>query len=138
MPEDQPDPLNVSPEEAKLVKGFFGDVSKNTNSAFGKAFQHENAFPDLGGSASAELPKYVCHKEVHAAKILEVIDPTQPGNETDGSRKLNVQGPYMPIRVDREYVQKHKPEAGGYYVVYADGYKSFSPAKAFEDGYTKV
>jgi len=33
---------------------------------------------------------------------------------------------------------KHKPEVGGYYVVYADGYKSFSPAQAFEEGYTRV
>jgi hypothetical protein len=33
---------------------------------------------------------------------------------------------------------KHAPEVGGYYVVYADGYKSYSPAKAFEDGYTQV
>lgn len=26
----------------------------------------------------------------------------------------------------------------GYYVVYTDGYVSWSPAKAFEEGYTKV
>lgn len=26
----------------------------------------------------------------------------------------------------------------GYYVVYDDGYKSWSPAKAFEEGYTKI
>ena len=30
------------------------------------------------------------------------------------------------------------PRVGGYYVVYADGYKSFSPATAFEEGYTKI
>ena len=34
------------------------------------------------------------------------------------------------------YMHKHKPEVGGYYVVYEDGYKSFSPAGAFESGYT--
>ena len=27
---------------------------------------------------------------------------------------------------------------GGYYVVYEDGYKSFSPAGAFESGYTPL
>lgn len=37
-----------------------------------------------------------------------------------------------------EYVAKHKPEVGGYYVVYEDGYKSFSPAGAFESGYTPL
>ena len=30
------------------------------------------------------------------------------------------------------------PRVGGYYVVYADGYASFSPSKAFEDGYTRI
>jgi hypothetical protein len=33
---------------------------------------------------------------------------------------------------------KHKPEVGGYYVVYKDGYRSFSPAEAFETGYEKI
>ena len=28
--------------------------------------------------------------------------------------------------------------AGGYYVVYEDGYKSFSPSKAFDEGYTLI
>jgi site-specific recombinase XerD len=45
-------------------------------------------------------------------------------------------GSGLPIHVRHDYVHKHKPEAGGYYVVYADGYKSYSPAKAFEEGYT--
>lgn len=90
---------------------------------------------------SSELPRYRCHKEVWALKIAAVTDPTEEGNETDGSRLLifeNERIPYAPIRVNHEYVRKHKPEAGGYYVVYADGYLSFSPAKAFEDGYTRV
>ena len=29
-------------------------------------------------------------------------------------------------------------EAGGYYVRYPDGYESWSPAEAFEEGYTLV
>jgi hypothetical protein len=45
---------------------------------------------------------------------------------------------YVPFRVDAEYVRKHNPQAGGYYVVYQDGYKSFSPADAFEGGYTRI
>lgn len=40
--------------------------------------------------------------------------------------------------VNRAYVLKHNPQAGGYYVVYADGYKSWSPAQAFEEGYTRI
>lgn len=45
---------------------------------------------------------------------------------------------YAPISVDWDWYYKHKPHPGGYYVVYADGYKSYSPAKAFEDGYTRI
>lgn len=89
--------------------------------------------------ASAELPRYKCHKEVWALKIANVIDPTLPGNESDGSRVLvPVEQGYAPFRVDHDYVRKHKPQVGGYYVVYKDGYKSFSPAEAFEEGYTRL
>jgi hypothetical protein len=35
-------------------------------------------------------------------------------------------------------LDKHKPEVGGYYVVYKEGYKSFSPAGAFEEGYALI
>lgn len=87
----------------------------------------------------AEMPRYQCHKIVHALKIKEVIDPTEPGNESDGSRIIiPADKGYGQFAVSNNYVGKHKPEAGGYYVVYDDGYKSFSPAKAFEDGYTHI
>jgi hypothetical protein len=91
------------------------------------------------GSVSAEMPRYKCHKEVWALKIADVIDPTKPGNESDGSRLLTVADKgFDTIRVPADYVRKHNPQPGGYYVVYKDGYKSFSPADVFEDGYTKV
>lgn len=45
---------------------------------------------------------------------------------------------YLPLRVDTDFLARHTPVAGGYYVVYEDGYKSFSPAKAFEEGYTRL
>ena len=89
--------------------------------------------------ASMEMPRYKSHKQVWALKIEKIIDPTEKGNESDGSRILHfVDTRYAPIRVDHAYVTKHKPEAGGYYVLYADGYKSWSPAQAFEEGYSLV
>ena len=92
-----------------------------------------------GGTASTPMPQYQCHKKVWALKIEEVIDPTQDGNESDGTRILRfADGMFAPIRVDGNYVRKHNPEDGGYYVVYDDGYKSFSPADAFESGYTRI
>lgn len=96
--------------------------------------EHYNALMNSG--AKSEMPKYRCHKTVHAMKIDKIVDPTPPGNESDGSRILVCEG--SAIKADWDYMRKHKPEVGGYYVVYDDGYKSFSPAKAFEDGYTRI
>lgn len=81
----------------------------------------------------SEMPKYRCHKEVWALKIAfidrddigtTVITPAEKG--------------FAAFTVDKEYVAKHSPKAGGYYVVYEDGYKSWSPADAFEEGYSKI
>lgn len=80
-----------------------------------------------------ELPKYKCHKIVRAAKITgfrQNGDPCAPDillGEICGIVSL------LP-----DWHEKHRPHIGGYYVVYEDGYKSFSPADAFEDGYTKL
>ena len=102
----------------------------------GDAFAGDAA-PD--SAASVEMPRYRCHKDVWALKIRDISDPTAAGNESDGSRLLHpVEHGYGAIRVDAAYVRKHDPKVGGYYVVYKDGYQSFSPAQAFEEGYTKV
>ena len=88
-----------------------------------------------------QMPKYNCNKQVWALKI-EKIKRHNEGNpfaESDGSAIItpNDSG-YAPFEVNHEYMRKHKPEVGGYYVVYKDGYKSFSPAKPFEEGYSLV
>jgi len=90
--------------------------------------------------ASAEMPKYKCHKEVHALKIKEIKrDGEGEDRETDGSAIITPEeSQFAPFKVSAEYMYKHKPEVGGYYVVYKDGYKSFSPAEAFEDGYSRA
>lgn len=96
--------------------------------------------PDLLDGAK-EMPRYQCHKKVWALKIAEVRDPNAGADhESDGSRELMFVEAihYGPLRVRHDYVRKHQPVAGGYYVVYDDGYQSFSPAKAFEDGYTRL
>ena len=88
-----------------------------------------------------EMPKYKSHKTVWALKIKTILRDAeiaqQHNRETDGSALITPFGEgYAPFKVDGEYLRKHKPEAGGYYVVYKDGYKSFSPDKAFEEGYS--
>ena len=99
----------------------------------GQAFdQMDNLLGEFYASAFArpavQMPRYRCHKNVSALKILEVQE----------AGILIVEVPYAPLSVTPEYMQRHRPQPGGYYVVYDDGYASFSPAKAFEDGYTKL
>src|SRR5882724_581731 len=85
------------------------------------------------------LPQYQSHKIVGALKIKEIIldqDLAKETNrETDGSALITpVEEGYAPFKVDHSYVSKHKPLAGGYYVVYEDGYTSWSPSPVFEKG----
>jgi hypothetical protein len=86
---------------------------------------------------AAEMPRYKCHKEVWALKIKE-ITRVPSGNATVTHSIVPEDGRYAPFTVSVDYIAKHNPKAGGYYVVYKDGYKSFSPADAFEDGYTLI
>ncbi len=79
-----------------------------------------------------EMPKYKCFKEVWALKIKEIV------TGTDGAMITPADEGYGPFFVDGAYLEKHKPKVGGYYVVYKGGYKSFSPAKAFEEGYKQI
>jgi hypothetical protein len=78
--------------------------------------------------AGREMPRYKCHKEVWALKIKYVSGCTITPDEEG----------YAPFEVEPELYLRYTPTAGDYYVVYADGYKSFSPAKAFEEGYSLV
>lgn len=83
------------------------------------------------GAASREMPRYRSHKIVHALQIARMK------RLPDGGALLSwVNKDYAPFTVSAAYVHKHVPYPGGYYVSYADGYQSFSPAEAFESGYT--
>lgn len=82
-----------------------------------------------------EMPKYECHKKVWALKIERIeLSKTVEG----GALIYPVEKGYAPFEVDLQFMKKHQPQEGGYYVVYQDGYKSFSPAEAFEAGYTLI
>lgn len=83
-------------------------------------------------SPKQPLPKYICHKEVQAVQIKHVVyDP--PGYTITPMEKG-----YDPIKVTAEWQDKHGAKPGGYFVRYADGYESYSPARAFEEGYAAV
>lgn len=87
------------------------------------------------------LPAYRSHKIVYAAKILRTLpSEIEPDSvflelevEKDDAGPIHVQH-----LVSREWVKNRNAQEGGYYVLYADGYESWSPAKAFEEGYTRL
>lgn len=85
----------------------------------------------------SELPKYKCHKLVGALKIASV------DLREDGADVYPADEGYEPFEVGLDWLRKFhvaQEPAGqfGYYVVYEDGYASWSPSKAFEEGYTKI
>lgn len=89
-----------------------------------------------------EMPKYKCHKEVWALKIAKLEFSTSDratgeNEETDGGRIMTpADKGYGQFKLSPDYIRKHKPEVGGYYVLYKGGYESYSPADVFEDGYS--
>ncbi len=90
-----------------------------------------------------EMPKYKCHKEVYALKIKFIVFDSdlakEENRETDGSAVITpAEEGYLPFKVDSMYVGKFSPYKGGYYIIYNDGYRSFSPSDAFEAGYTLI
>jgi hypothetical protein len=86
----------------------------------------------MNGENTSQLPKYRSHKEVWALKIKDIkivegvtiLYPEETG--------------YKAFAVSAEYVEKHEPKVGGYFVRYENGHESFSPAEPFEAGNTLI
>lgn len=79
------------------------------------------------------MPRYRCHKEVSALKIGSI------GHASGDSCTLFPEDDsFSPIEVGAKFFDRHLPQPGGYFVVYADGYRSYSPAGPFEEGYTRI
>jgi len=82
------------------------------------------------------LPVYRSHKLVRAAKIaalqcdpgLYILVLALPGAQ------------FATVEVSNDWLSKRVPTdkmvSDGYYVIYDDGYASWSPAEAFEKGHT--
>ena len=82
--------------------------------------------------AMRQMPQYRSHKKVWALKISKLEQ------REDGVWMTPKEEGFACILLPKDYVSRHNPQVGGYYVVYEDGYASWSPAKAFEDGYTPI
>lgn len=78
-----------------------------------------------------QLADWKCHKIVKAGKILE-----PPGH----SRLIvveDINGAPCKVEMPMDAFARGTPTVGDYIVIYDDGYKSWSPAKAFEEGYAR-
>ena len=87
-----------------------------------------------------QLPLYQCHKQVRAAKIVDIakmdynlgatLKLALPGNPTET----------VTVNVDSHWLGRNPHlNLGGYFVHYcqnADNYTAYSPAAPFENGYT--
>lgn len=75
------------------------------------------------------LPKYKSHKVVSAAQIVEVYHNAVVLVSPDGKT-------HWRIHFEPAMAARYFPSVGDYLVEYEDGYQSFSPQKAFEEGYS--
>lgn len=98
---------------------------------------------DVRGNEAPQmpLPRWQSHKKVWGDKVIKVVDngpDCESAIQNDShiiwhlscgafihvSKGLKTRGGVNPL--------------GGYYVRYQDGYESWSPAEAFEEGYTRI
>lgn len=89
-----------------------------------------------GEGTPLEMPRYKCHKLVDALKISKMV--THRGGRF---YLLFEDSDYEPFEIYDSELTRFKKVSGddpGYLVVYEDGYRSWSPTKAFEDGYTRL
>lgn len=80
------------------------------------------------------MPKYRSHKEVNAGEIKMI----SLGKEAIVSFTDYVPTSCFTNEEFKKMTERYKPVAGDFLVVYPDGYQSFSPRKAFLEGYTKL
>lgn len=89
--------------------------------------------------ASVALPRWQSHKQVYGDKIVKIIDRIDdPQRQFHESRWQWILACGWLITVEHNLVARGTPVVGDYYVRYDDGYESWSPAKAFEEGYTRL
>jgi hypothetical protein len=80
-----------------------------------------------------DWPEYESHKVVRAAEIVAIINQ-QPG----AGRIIMVQPEEGdPVEQFRPDLDNMPANIGDFAMLYPDGYKSISPRKAFDEGYTR-
>lgn len=86
-----------------------------------------------------DYPMYVSHKTVRALEI-EAISADYSGSVARHKevtfRDPEAQG--RVIQAAEAMFARYEPQPGDFMVFYPDGYQSFSPRKAFLDGYARI
>lgn len=85
-----------------------------------------------------ELAKWQSHKIVKAGKLLPVQITNDEGEGTSTVMIEDVNGAPAKVIMPTNAFARGTPQPGDYIVIYADGYRSWSPAQTFEEGYTRL
>ena len=123
--------------DGNVLGEAYGETKREVFDKLTSAFKdaHEIRIRSMDQSQQAEMPRYRCNKDIWALKIAGIsLLKHVPG---DAELVFEDAG-YAPLIMPRAWLVKHNPKVGGYYVVYEDGYQSFRPAQAFEEGYTRL
>ena len=75
---------------------------------------------------ATEYPVYTCQKRVEAFEVRKVL----------GLLLLPVNTDLDPVLVTRAWIDRFKPEAGGFWVRYENGNESWRPGEGFLGRYT--
>ena len=81
-------------------------------------------------SKTENMQQWQSHKRVRAEQIIDIgVNARDEAVLTFLTHRITVEDAWM---------VRFVPRIGGYFVVYPDGYASYSPRAAFESGYTRV
>lgn len=83
------------------------------------------------------FPKYKCHSIIRASKIKDIVIVGEAYAPILGSIEV-VEPKGMTLRVDGVFLEKFRPQIGGYLVTAENGYLVYVPEKAFEKCYSRV
>jgi len=78
------------------------------------------------------------HKIVQAGRLMGIQPEDDPGELELILVVEDANGAPCKVGVPRNFFARSAPIPGDYIVIYDDGYKSWSPVKAFEEGYTRI
>lgn len=83
-----------------------------------------------------QMPSYTCNKVVSALKIWAIAVKREEGSVIIHPMEEG----FFPFTPPESWLERYKGSRDdlGYFIAYEDGYTSWSPTKAFEEGYKLI